>query len=151
MVGKLAERGYCNVKTLSGTIIYSVDKNKIDKSKYKLEVLTIATSNVPKDSNYILEIDRDQGSAGHVLLTYPTGGKILTSMGHWIELMKIDTSQKTFFEIAEREYGKDYAQKLQAPYSKMDAAAKKKYLKSQAKQFVQNQAPSLNMNLKKKS
>jgi hypothetical protein len=92
MVGKLAERGYCNVKTLSGTIIYSVDKNKIDKSKYKLEVLTIATSNVPKDSNYILKIDRDQGSAGHVLLTYPTGGKILTSMGHWIELMKIDTS-----------------------------------------------------------
>lgn len=92
MVGKLAEGGHCNVKTMAGTIIYSVDKNKIDKSKYKLEVLTIATSNVPKDSNYILEIDREQGSAGHVLLTYPTGGKILTSMGHWIELMKIDTS-----------------------------------------------------------
>lgn len=37
------------------------------------------------------------GSACHVLLTYPSGGMILTSMGHWIELMKIDTSEKKLF------------------------------------------------------
>jgi hypothetical protein len=30
---------------------------------------------------------------------------MLTSMGHWVELMRIDTSAKKIFEVAEREYG----------------------------------------------
>lgn len=38
------------------------------------------------------EVGTHKGSAGHVILTYPKGGKILTSMGHWIELMKLDTT-----------------------------------------------------------
>lgn len=53
-----------------------------------------------------MKINNFVGSAAHVLLTYPTGGMILTSMGHWIELMKIDTSDKKLFEIAEKQYGK---------------------------------------------
>lgn len=39
---------------------------------------------------------------------------ILTSMGHWIELMKIDTSEKKIFEVAAREYGEVYAQQKMA-------------------------------------
>lgn len=38
------------------------------------------------------EIGSSKGAAGHCLLTYPKGGKILTSMTHWISLMEIDTS-----------------------------------------------------------
>lgn len=38
-----------------------------------------------------------KGAAGHVLLKYKSGGHLLTSMGHWIELMKIDTSEKKLF------------------------------------------------------
>jgi hypothetical protein len=37
-------------------------------------------------------IGKDIGAAGHCLLTYPSGGKILTSMTHWIDLMDLDTS-----------------------------------------------------------
>lgn len=84
MVGNLAQDGHCNIKTLSATIVYSVDKTKIDANRYKLQVLTIATTYMPADAKYALEIDRAKGAAGHVLLTYPSGGKILTSMGHWI-------------------------------------------------------------------
>jgi hypothetical protein len=40
--------------------------------------------------------------AGHVSLTYKSGAVLLTSMGHWIELMKIDTSEKVLFDVAER-------------------------------------------------
>lgn len=57
---------------------------------YKLEVLTVASS-LTKTKNPV-EIAGKKGQAGHVLLTYKSGGHILTSMGHWIELMKIDTS-----------------------------------------------------------
>jgi len=92
MVGNLAQDGHCNIKTLSSTIVYNVDRNKIDPNRYKLEILTTANTHRHKRWIYGIENDRVTGAAGHVLLTYPTGGKILTSMGHWIELMKVDTS-----------------------------------------------------------
>ena len=46
------------------------------------------------------KIGEHVGSAGHVLLTFKSGGHLLTSMGHWVELMKVDTSEKKLFEIA---------------------------------------------------
>ena len=86
--------------TLGGTIVYSVNKASIDKKAYKLDVLTIMEGGT--SGGHELEVDDFKGSAGHVLLTYPSGGCLLTSMGHWVELMKIDTSEKKLFEIAER-------------------------------------------------
>lgn len=66
-------------------------------------MLTINIRNVSLFSpNFIHEIDGEFGDAGHVLLRYKSGGMILTSMGHWIELMNIDPSEKKFFEVAER-------------------------------------------------
>lgn len=69
-------------------------------------------------------------------------------MGHWVELMKIDTSEKKLFEIAEREYGQAYAQQMKMEYASMDVTAQKSYIRSQAVNFVQNQAPCSNMNQK---
>jgi hypothetical protein len=60
------------------------------------------------------------GSAGHVLLTYPSGGMILTSMGHWVELMKIDTTAEKVFEVAEREFGAVKAAQMRNEYAAMD-------------------------------
>ncbi len=40
----------------------------------------------------LIEIKGSSGTAGHILLTYPSGGKILTSMTHWAELVKVDTT-----------------------------------------------------------
>jgi len=37
-------------------------------------------------------------------------------MGHWIELMKLDTSEEKLFEIAERDYGNEYANKMKVEY-----------------------------------
>ena len=57
-----------------------------------------------------------RGTAGHVLLKYKTGGLLLTSMGHWIELLKIDTSETTFFKVARETFGDEYAASLQVQY-----------------------------------
>lgn len=89
----MAVGGMCNIHTLDQTILFSVNKANIDETKYKLDILTINTTNIPKFDEQVLNIDDHKGSAGHVLITYPSGGMILTSMGHWIELMKIDTSE----------------------------------------------------------
>lgn len=88
------------------------------------------------------------GSAGHCLLTYKSGGHILTSMGHWIELMKIDTSEKKLFEVAEKQYGVEYASKMKSEYAMMDRESQKCYIQSNAVNFVQNQAPCSNMSTK---
>jgi hypothetical protein len=47
------------------------------------------------------------------LIKYPSGGIILTSMGHWVELMKIDTTEKKLFEVAEKQFGKAYAAQME--------------------------------------
>lgn len=59
-------------------------------------------TNFSNEKNYTVEINGHKGLAGHVLLTYKSGGCLLVSMGHWIELMKIDTSEKVLFEVAAR-------------------------------------------------
>lgn len=78
----MVEGGKCSLHTLGGTIVYSVNKANIDKNAYKLDILTIKEGGPTGDHD--LEIDGIKGSAGHILLTYPSGGYLLTSMGHWI-------------------------------------------------------------------
>ncbi len=41
---------------------------------------------------------------------------ILTSMGHWVELMKIDTSAEKVFEVAEKEFGKQKATEMRGAW-----------------------------------
>jgi len=40
-VGELCEKGECHVHALGGTILYTVDSEKLKHNKYKLEVLTV--------------------------------------------------------------------------------------------------------------
>jgi len=53
---------------------------------------------------------------------------ILTSMGHWVELMKIDTSAHKLFEVAEKEYGLAYANNMKAEYDNMDLNLQQEYV-----------------------
>ena len=71
-------------------------------------------------------------------------------MGRWVQLMKIDTSEKKLFEVAEQEFGAEQAVKMKQEYQKMDLLAQKDYVASKAREFVRNQAPCLNMNKKKR-
>lgn len=64
-------------------------------------MLSVVTTSKAGKNNLECEIDKHKGTAGHVTLTFPSGGVILTSMGHWAELMKIDTSEKKLFQVAE--------------------------------------------------
>jgi hypothetical protein len=146
----MAEEGHCNIHALGQTIRYCIDSDKTKHDIYKVQVLTVVTNCKPPKENYRSKIGQYEGSAGHVLLRYPSGGMILTSMGHWIELMKIDTSEKKLFEVAEQEFGAEEAIKMKAEYSKMDVVSQKEYVSSKAREFVRNQAPCSNMNKKSK-
>jgi len=73
---------------------------------------------------------------------------ILTSMGHWIELMKVDTSAEKVFQVAEQEFGYEEATKMRGAYAAMDESMQKEYIETNARDFVRNQAPCSNMNRK---
>jgi hypothetical protein len=84
IVGDMAEEGLCNVEAAGGTIVYCVDSTCLTETPYKLQVLTVVPGLHPPKQSLIAEAGGHSGSAGHVLLTYPSGGTLLTSMGHWI-------------------------------------------------------------------
>merc|ERR1712194_723121 len=54
------------------------------------------------------------GMAGHVTLTYASGGQLVTSMGHWIELTWINTSLEGVLRVAQRNFGQGEWDLLQA-------------------------------------
>lgn len=86
LVGTLSDGGMCNVNAAGGTIGYTVNwKVASSSQKYKFQLLSVA-SNL-SGGNSPCEIGSATGAAGHCLLTYPSGGMILTSMTHWISLM----------------------------------------------------------------
>jgi len=102
ILGSLSEGNQVNVHAMGGTIVYSVNQRNLRHNDYQLEVLTVVETLTPNSEHLVSKIGHYSGAAGHVLLKYPSGGTILTSMGHWIELMKIDTSAKKLLEVAER-------------------------------------------------
>jgi len=55
-----------------------------------------------------------RGMAGHVALTYAAGGQLVTSMGHWIELTRIDTSLDGVLRVAAHNFGQQEYANLQA-------------------------------------
>lgn len=112
--GDLSESGQATVHAMSSTIVYTVDQRVASQDAYALEVLTVATGirNVNLDALPPFQtcVVRDQkGTAGHVLLRYPSGGCLLTSAGHWVELVKLDgVSEAKLLETASAQYGEAY-------------------------------------------
>merc|ERR1712232_1227066 len=60
---------------------------------------------------------RKLGTAGHVTLTYAEGGQLVTSMGHWIELTRIDTSVESVMRVAMHNFGAEEAARWRSEYA----------------------------------
>lgn len=151
-VGEMADGSKVKVSALGGTIVYGVDSAVAEKPNpfYSLEVLTVVTSH-PVEPRMSVAIGEHKGAAGHVLLSYKGGGMLLTSMGHWVELMKIDTSEKKVFEAVEREYGAKEALRMQEEYAQVSSVDdQREWVRSNAVKFVQEQAPCTNMSRKQR-
>ena len=50
--------------------------------------------------------------AGHVLLKYPSGGLLLTSCGHWMEMIKMDVSENRVLRLMEEALGSETTNKI---------------------------------------
>merc|ERR1711988_425278 len=113
-VGSLCEdKGFAVVSAMSDTIAYTVDPAQTQHGMYKPEVLSVATdmsgfnleNGLPVDMR--CEVKNVYGAAGHVLLTYPSGGTMLVSAGHWLELMQLDVSVESLRTTAMKSWGRE--------------------------------------------
>merc|ERR1711879_234903 len=99
---------------MGGTILYTVNPTRSTTNLYDLKVLTVVTEcddglRMPDDMKCSVGEGDDikRGAAGHVTLTYASGGQLVTSSGHWIELKKIDTSLESVLRVVQHEFGEE--------------------------------------------
>merc|ERR1712139_236122 len=91
VVGELCkEQGKAMVSAMGATILYTVNPKRPRTGSYDLKILTVVT-----DASDGLQAVQEgmkcsigeresmkKGVAGHVTMTYPSGGQLVTSMGH---------------------------------------------------------------------
>jgi hypothetical protein len=157
VVGELcADKGKAVVKAMSNTILYTVNPVRKPSNLYELKVLTVVTDYA---ADYIDHQDgtiqdeakcaigeggtQKKGLAGHVTLTYSEGGQLVTSMGHWIELSRLDASLDSVIRAAGHNFGEEEVSKFRHEYNCLGSAtAKSAYLQETCHQLVTKSAPT---------
>jgi hypothetical protein len=148
-VGELSAGGHVSMHAMGGTIVYGVDsaaaKRAADAGNYTLELLTVVTqedgSKTPLQSEHNVSIKRHSGPAGHTMVTFPSGATMLTSCGHWVELVKIDTSIENVLRVAEKMGGAESAKAFATQYYSAPVEAQAQMLQATAFTYVQSAVP----------
>lgn len=152
VVGELCkDQGKAVVSALGGTILYTVNPKRLDTDLYNLKILTVATDYCGESMAMEEEMkcslgegeNLRKGLAGHVTLTYASGGQLVTSMGHWIELTRINTSLESVLRVAAQEFGEAEVLDMQREYaSKRTDAERFECVQKRASTMVQKSVPS---------
>ena len=145
-VGRMCNEGTSILHAMGGTIVYTVDPSKSDTPAYKLTVLTLATAHQSlslQPAPYSeVTIGEHSGTAGHVMLEYPSGGIIFASAGHWIELNRIDANEEGVLQAARLQLGEAYYSELQENLrSARDEDERDMYIQRSCQRVVQSSAP----------
>ena len=144
-VGELCEKGIAFCDAMPGTILYSVKGDYLaENPPYKLTCLTIVTKAdgaEQESSPDAIVVGEKKGLAGHVMLEYENGGKILTSCGHWVELVKLDVTYEKVFKLVQKQYGDCCAIDWSNELSNLSPEEQNQKLQFDSFTFVQSAAP----------
>eukprot|EP01087_Luapelamoeba_hula_P006544 TRINITY_DN1661_c0_g1_i1.p1 TRINITY_DN1661_c0_g1~~TRINITY_DN1661_c0_g1_i1.p1 ORF type:complete len:435 (+),score=102.41 TRINITY_DN1661_c0_g1_i1:196-1500(+) len=153
-VGSLCAKGEANVHAMGGTVLFSVNRAATDHNAYELQILTIAVKvdghELPSNAELnTLPGNKDiKGAVGHALLRYPSSkaeglpGLMLLSMGHWIELARLDVNLEGVLKHAEQVYGAAYASDLACQLKSAPAQQQQAQMQSYARMAVQSASPA---------
>lgn len=152
VVGELcSERGHSIVSAMGGTIVYTVNPRRANTQTYDLKVLTVVSTwsggmdGIPEAMKCSVgsEETEKRGAAGHVTLTYASGGQLLTSMGHWIELTRIDTGLEAVQQVLARNFGQDEWMQFEAEHGALSTESERQgHLQRWSKELVQRSVPT---------
>ena len=151
VVGELcATDGRAVVSAMGDTIVYTINPKRPQTDAYQLQVLTVVSSwsgggSVPEAMKCEIEHNGSskRGVAGHVTLTYPSGGQLVTSMGHWIELTRINTSVESLMQAAAHNFGEEEVYQHRQELSQMRTETERQVcLQKLSKQMIQKSVPT---------
>ena len=140
-LGRMCNTGKALINVLPSTIVFSVDSQKAKTDTYELEILTVV------DSTGGAEVQLDEkgstGTVGHAILRYPSGGCILVSSGHWLELNHLDgVDEDSLIRTTEQTMGIDEANDLRYELrSASTELSKASVLQKRAKKTLLSSAP----------
>ncbi len=167
IVGTLCEDGKCKISVMSHTIVFGVDKEKIDNEKYDLKVLTIIDNikdfmfDIEENQNYCIQksktlkkeikdqneeikrfyvdLNEKKGCVGHAILTFKSGGKMILSAGHWIELSQLDVKLENLEKVSQNVYKNKYDNEILSIKDSNDMSLEEKKAKvsALASKFIQ--------------
>jgi len=145
-VGELCCSGKAHVEAMSSTICYTVLPSVYTSTTaYRLEVLTVATHiegfDLAQHHADFCGIGDAAGAAGHVLLTYPSGGRLLTSAGHWIELQRLDVSLEGLLVAAASRYGAAEGDRMRSEMADLSLTEQSERVQCYSRQYVQSSTP----------
>jgi len=137
--------GRCDV---SGYTCYSVNQNIMGTHQdYNLEILTYITNEVgainhhSMSDNLKCKFNGETAVPCHTLLKYPSGGVLLASNGHWLDISNLDVSVEKMLKIAEQTYGVEEYTKMRREISETTGLEQKSNLNKYAKKYVQESVP----------
>jgi len=150
LVGNLCESGVCSINTLGGTIVFGVDQSKLSTDLYDVEVMTIVTNINTKVKTNCCTIGGETGTVGHAIVRYKTGGILIASAGHWIELKNLGNVSEAKIEEIAQQYNSGGKSEYMTEYNDLqNYTGEEREMKKQklVSQMVQKSAPN---KLKKK-
>merc|ERR1712118_192871 len=87
--------------------------------------------------------DLKTGMAVHVTLTYASGGQLVTSMGHWIELTRINTSEEELFNVAAKNFGQAELEDMREDFAKQSCEMDREFCRQKwAKSSISKSVPT---------
>jgi len=147
-VGRMCDTGLANLHALGGTIVYTLNPKRTPTKLYELKVLTIVTKTsfgsmtTPLTNDLKIFIGDHSGTAGHVEIKYATGGLLITSAGHWIELSRVHTSEESLMRTMEQQMGKDASAQAQTDLQSCSSTEERdEVVQRYARLVVQSSAP----------
>lgn len=140
-LGRMCNTGSAFINVLPSTIVFTVDPKKSKSAAYELEILTVVDSTGGSD----VQLNKlgSTGTVGHAILRYPSGGCILVSSGHWMELNHLDgVDEDSLIKTTEQTMGieeaNDLRYELQSASSELCKAS---VLQKRAKRTLLSSAP----------
>ena len=145
MVGDLCEDGAV-LHAMGGTVAFTVDENVKPGKWEEVEVLTVAVRLGGKDAAgfgkpLCTTKSGLAGLAGHVIVRYPSGGRLLVGCPHWIELSNINVAEDQLLDVAEKRYGSAYRGEMECELAAAPSAQRNQMCQEYGSKFVQQSAP----------
>jgi len=133
---------------MGDTIVYTVNPARTPTQIYELKVLTVATEHrtlsvSPCADEMLCAVDcgargEKRGYAGHVSLTYSSGGQLIASNGHWIELTRLDATLESVQRVAAKNFGACEAKEFMDEVNGLsDEEERTNCVQRRAKRYVQ--------------